>query len=68
MPNLPEETLQWNAALAGTHSKGNETGNRRGRNQKRRGVLKWREIVHLCHGFGSLRLLYTMIPFRFYYS
>ena len=47
MPNLPEETLQWNTALAGTHSEQNKTQDHRSWNQKWRSVLKWRGIVHL---------------------
>ena len=51
MPNLPEETFQWNAVLAGTYGKRNKTGNHR--NWNRRSVLKQREIVHL-HVFFCL--------------
>ena len=47
MIHLPEKTLRWNAALAGTYGKRNETRKHRSWNQKRRGVLKQREIIHL---------------------
>ena len=50
---LPEETFQRNAVLASTYNKGNKAGEYRSRDQKRRGILKWREIVHL-HVFFHL--------------
>ena len=43
---LPDKTLRWNAALAGTYSEGNKTQKHRSRNQNRRGILQRRKIVH----------------------
>ena len=47
MIHLPKETLRWNAALAGTHGKRDETWDHGSWDRKRRIVLKRREIIHL---------------------
>ena len=47
MIDLPEETLWWNAALAGTYGKWNDPWEHRSQNQKWRCILGRRKIVHL---------------------
>ena len=47
MIDLSEEILRQNTALAGTYGERNETGKHRSQNQNQRGILEWREIVHL---------------------
>ena len=47
MIDLPEETFQQNTTLAGTYSKRYKPWKHRSQNQKQRGVLDRRKIVHL---------------------
>ena len=52
MIDLPEETFWQNTTLAGTYSERNKAQEYRSQDQKRRGVLNRRKIVHFQIFFG----------------